>query len=438
MCGFGVSNTLGLTAVNQQCQPRGPDLTTTKVLNGVEFLHNLLHITGNVTPQPFEQDNIACVFNGEIYNYHSFGQYQSDGECIIDLYKKIGPEFVKKLDGEFALCLIDFSNNVAIISTDTFACKPLWYEFVNGKFCVASYNSQLQGLGFCHGQKLKANTTKVYDLKYSKAILQYVNFEFDITQHKNTFDDWIDAFGCSIHKRTQNTAHGMFVGMSSGYDSGAIACELEKQKINFKAYTITNNENMSVVDARYKQISNGEQFTMTREEFQHWQTHLINCEDFEYRDQYKHYNIKTDQAAVGLSAICHRANQENRRIYFSGQGADEIISDYGFGGQKIFKHSEFGGLFPQDLRGFWPWHSFWDGTQIQYLNKEEYVAGYFGIETRYPFLDRDLVQEFLWLTPQLKNSKYKSVLDEYLTRNNFPFQPSEKLGFHVADKKKKK
>ena len=140
---------------------------------------------------------------------------------------------------------------------------------------------------------------------------------------------------------------------------------------------------------------------------------------------------------MGLSAICNRANGEGRRIYFSGQGADEIISDYGFGGKKIYKHSGFGGLFPAQMNGFFPWHSFYDGTQIQYLNKEEYVAGHFGIETRYPFLDRNLVQEFLWLTHDLKNSKYKSVLDEYLSVNNFPFQAQEKRGFHVIEKGKK-
>ena len=96
----------------------------------------------------------------------------------------------------------------------------------------------------------------------------------------------------------------------------------------------------------------------------------------------------------------------------------------------IYGHSEFGGKFPDSLNGFWPWHSFYDGTQIKYLNKEEYVAGHFGIETRYPFLDKYLVQEFLWLHPRLKNSKYKSALDEYLTTNNFPFA-KEKIGFNT-------
>jgi asparagine synthetase B (glutamine-hydrolysing) len=193
-----------------------------------------------------------------------------------------------------------------------------------------------------------------------------------------------------------------------------------------------------VMNERLKKISNTEAFTMTEQEFATWKNELNNnCENFMYDDGFRNYDIKKDQASMGLSAICNRANSENRRIYFSGQGADEIISDYGFRGKKIYKHSGFGGLYPEKLEGFFPWHSFYDGTQIQYLNKEEYVAGHFGIETRYPFLDNDLVQEFLWLTPELKNSKYKSCLDAYLTRNNFPFEPSEKRGFNVVAKGKK-
>ena len=134
---------------------------------------------------------------------------------------------------------------------------------------------------------------------------------------------------------------------------------------------------------------------------------------------------------MGLAAICNRANSDKKRIYMSGQGSDEIISDYGFNGSKFYDHSEFGGNFPEDLNGFWPWRSFYDGTQIKYLNKEEYTAGHFGIEARYPFLDKDLVQEFLWLDSSLKNSKYKSALSEYLEANDFPFK-NEKIGFNAA------
>ena len=61
---------------------RGPDLTTTWQRNGLAFVHNLLHMTGSLRPQPFRSpDNgTAVVYNGEVYNADTFGgTYQSDG-----------------------------------------------------------------------------------------------------------------------------------------------------------------------------------------------------------------------------------------------------------------------------------------------------------------------------------------------------------------------
>jgi asparagine synthetase B (glutamine-hydrolysing) len=439
MCGFGVSNIPRLQSVNQFSQKRGPDLTTVKNINGIQFLHNLLHITGDLTTQPFVDNDIACVYNGEIYNHSEFGSYKSDGECLIDLYKEHGESFVNQLDGEFAICLVDFKNQKVIIAVDTFSCKPLWYEFSDSTFCIGSYNSQLTGLGFKQGQKLKANSTLVFNLKTLKQVTHYENKTFDLKQHKTSFDDWELAFSKSIEKRTLDISQGLFIGLSSGYDSGSIACELEKQHTPFKAYTITNNENSKILEQRFKLIADLESFELSSEVRNAWVESIKDeCEDFIYNDDFKKQNIKTDMASYGLCEIFHRANAVNRKIYLSGHGADEIVSDYGFDGKKIYNHSEFGGKFPKDLHGFFPWHKFYDGTQIQFLNKEEYIAGHFGIETRYPFLDNNLVQEFLWLDSKLKNSKYKSCISHYLTNNNFPVALSEKRGFNTSVPKRDK
>lgn len=432
MCSIGVTNKRGLASVNSFAQKRGPDITNVKYINDIEFLHNLLHLTGDFTPQPFIKNDIAVVFNGEIYNYLDFGSYKTDGECLIDLYESNGAEFTKLLDGEFAICLIDFAKRKIILSVDTFACKPLWYEFQDKHFGIASYKSQLVGLGFNNSKKLYANTTIVYNLDSFQIENKFLNFEFDIKQYKTNFDGWIEAFKNSISKRTKNVQYGMFLGLSSGYDSGAIACELNIQNKDFKAYTIVGPENMNIINQRVSKIKTYELINFTKLEYDTVQKDLnTNCENFSYNDRFMQYDIKKDKASIGLAAICRRAVSEGRRIYFSGQGADEIISDYGYNGHRIYLHSAFGGKFPETLSGFFPWHSFYDGTQIQYLNKEEYVAGHHGIETRYPFLDKQLVQEFLWVTAGLKNGKYKSALHEYLALNGFPFSPGEKIGFNT-------
>ena len=108
----------------------------------------------------------------------------------------------------------------------------------------------------------------------------------------------------------------------------------------------------------------------------------------------------------------------------SGQGADEIISDYSlYPNQSTFK-----GKFPDRL---FVWDNFYEGCQYSYLGKEEYVAGSHAVETRYPFLDKDSVQEFLWLKPELKNKEYKAPIAEYLRREGYPFDEGKKIGFSI-------
>ena len=434
MCSFTVTNNsdVNLDSTNYFSQKRGPDLTSIKYMNGISILHNLLHITGEKTSQPFFDDDIACVLNGEIYNFKDFGNYKSDGECLIPLYKEFGLDSAKKLDGEFAICIIDFKNSYLILANDTFACKPLWLGTNGHHWGVASYESSLQACQLTSIEKLPGNAAWKLDLHTLTELDSIQLVEFDLNQHKNSYDDWIIAFENSIRKRTQNTSQKIFLGLSAGYDSGAITCELLNQNINFKAYTILSAEDKTTIDSRHAKLNNGEIIQLSTNEYNNISLQVLNdCEDFSYNDKYKSYNIKIDKASIGLAAICSRANQDRYKIYLSGQGADEIISDYGHNGKKIYGHSSFGGLFPESLKGFWPWHSFYNGTQIQYLNKEEYIAGAYGIETRYPFLDSKLVQEFLWLSSELKNKKYKAPLDEYLNRNQFPFQQGMKTGFQA-------
>jgi hypothetical protein len=90
-------------------------------------------------------------------------------------------------------------------------------------------------------------------------------------------------------------------------------------------------------------------------------------------------------------------------------------------------------LFPDDLNGFFPWKKFYGDTQRSYLFKEEILFGHFGIESRYPLLDRELVQEFLLLSPELKNAQYKAPLAAFLQKYNYPYEPNRKRGFSARD-----
>jgi len=83
--------------------------------------------------------------------------------------------------------------------------------------------------------------------------------------------------------------------------------------------------------------------------------------------------------------------------------------------------------FQEDLSKIFPWQNFYLGTQSSYLAREESITGGFGIEGRYPFLDKAVVQEFLWLDSSLKNKTFKSPIVNFLKKYNFPYRRNRNL-----------
>jgi asparagine synthetase B (glutamine-hydrolysing) len=285
--------------------------------------------------------------------------------------------------------------------------------------------------------KFEPNTRIQIDLATMKVESKNTVFDFDLGQYNDSFYNWNIAFENSIRKRTQDIREHIFMGLSSGYDSGVIACEMMKQKVPIKYYSVLGSENKRVLNERYQLLNNVEQINITPQLRQDAVNYIKwNTEEFKYTissssSDYNEFwlSLTDDNGSGGLSVVCSHAKRDNRRIFISGSGADEIFSDYGFNGVKKYKHSNFGGFFPEKLETIFPWNSFYGSSQESYLAKDEYVAGSYGIEGRFPFLDKYVVQEFLWLRPELKNKNYKSVLYNYLQENNFPFQENEKIGF---------
>jgi asparagine synthetase B (glutamine-hydrolysing) len=427
--------------VNKLLRLRGPDNTNIIQRERFTLMHNLLSMTGAFCVQPFVQGDVACLYNGEIYNYKSFGEYKSDGEPLIDLYLKHGPAFVRQLDGEFAIILCDFKARRILISSDIFKTKPIFYSVSGGEFGCSSFRSPLEQAGHSEVQPMPANRTKVFDMDSLCQIDEFPVHEFKLEQFKSSFEDWDKAFQAAIRKRAAGVREKVFMGLSSGYDSGVICLELLRTGIPFEAYSVTGNESNEVLEQRFRRIqesSDASYRRLRKTRLQHKlnQWYVKRCTDpFRYNirstsiDYSERMQLAEDGGAIWLSYVCRQGRRSGRRIYLSGMGADEIFADYGYAGRKIAAHSNFGGLFPDDLSTIYPWNSFYGSSMESYLAKEEYVAGSYGLEARYPFLDRAVVQEFLHLSAALKNSAYKSVLHQYMTSHNFPFELQVKRGF---------
>ena len=87
-------------------------------------------------------------------------------------------------------------------------------------------------------------------------------------------------------------------------------------------------------------------------------------------------------------------------------------------------------VFDDNLSKIFPWQNFFYGAQMSYLSKEESIGGSLDLKQDI-LLDTSLVQEYLNLTPELKNSFYKAPITNFLEINNYSYRPgSNKSGFN--------
>ena len=104
------------------------------------------------------------------------------------------------LDGEFAIAIIDFENDKLIMVNDTFATKPLWFQKDDNRFTISSYQSSIQLSGYERGMKLHGNSGLEFRLSTMEQLRSIKFTDFDIKQHKNTYDGWIEAFEIRYEK----------------------------------------------------------------------------------------------------------------------------------------------------------------------------------------------------------------------------------------------
>ena len=104
----------------------------------------------------------------------------------------------------------------------------------------------MKRLGFINIKKLEPNSTKVFSLNDFSLIEENPVFNFNLDQNIDSFERWIKAFQDAIKKGPMELEKKVFIGLSGGYDSGAIAKELDNQRVNFKGYSIIGKESKKV------------------------------------------------------------------------------------------------------------------------------------------------------------------------------------------------
>lgn len=418
-------------------QRRGPDKSTVEKGENFVAIHTLLSMTGLRT-QPIITPKSMLVFNGEVYNdFKKYSNDYNDADFIVRQFEKNGLNAFKEFDGEFAVALYSKNTNKLLLATDPFATKPLYFKLGKNFCLVGSYETTLQVAGAKDGiQQIPSNRLVQIDLSRFKVIKTTHINNFDFSKQTNkSFKKWTKAFQKALIKRTFNTKHRAYVSLSSGHDSGLIAAELINLKIPFHAYIMTYLEDQEIINQRIKLLkANNISFDIVKPTKEEWQKmkrfvknyidpYLLVNPDSTFQN-YDDPRIHMIPGTISGSIISEKARSENRLISLSGQGGDEIYADY---------YNEYTYSRMSELKGNWqninsPWKNFSGGWNKVFLGATERVSGLFGVEARYPFLDFEVVQEFLNLDPKLKAKYYKSPMTNRMMELDFPFH-FKKFGF---------
>ena len=316
---------------------RGPD--TSKLINidnNVFGFHRLaINDLSYSGMQPFINDDIYLICNGEIYNYKSLKKKyflntksNSDCEVIIYLYKLLGIEKTcKLLDGVFSFVLYDKNKDITYVARILFGVRPLFIGYtIESELFVCSelkgiYDKCVYVKQFTPGTYLEYKDRDNYSLnKY------YQNdFKLNLCQPQ----DFI--LSCIKNKLTQSVKKRLLsdrpIGalLSGGLDSSlvcGIICKLYKEKnIENKLKTFSIGIK-GATDLDYAQ---------NVADYIGSQHHTIECteEDFLKAISDVIYNIEsydttTVRASVGNYLVA-KYIKENTDIVvvFNGDGSDE-------------------------------------------------------------------------------------------------------------------
>jgi asparagine synthase (glutamine-hydrolysing) len=135
---------------------------------------SIIDLSSGTMPLSNEDGRYWIVFNGEIFNYlelkadlekkgHRFRTH-SDTEVIVHLYEEYGPDFLSRLNGQFAIAIWDRVSRELFLARDRVGIRPLFYAEVGQSFV---FGSEIKALMEFPGLDLKLSP---------RALRQYFTF----------------------------------------------------------------------------------------------------------------------------------------------------------------------------------------------------------------------------------------------------------------------
>ena len=410
-----------LKSIMQEFEHRGEEnyrYETIKVDDKVSFgIHRLGIVDEHNGMQPFTNGKLISIFNGEIYNHSDLKKLLSkdfnfksncDSETVLFSYKKWGNDFVKYLDGMFAIAIFDTNEKTLIMARDPMGIKPLYYSSLDdGGFVFAS---EIKGL---------ATITSVKEIKeLSPGTIWNKNIEHKYFvlppwrdyqgENINLCLDMLELFLRDSVRRHINIGEKKVASLlSGGIDSSLITYFAAQISPEVVAYTLASPNNTSNDLESAKVLCN-----------QHNINHIIvrpNEKDMKnfYLDKGVYMTESFDPVlvrnAVSYHFLCRQVVKDGFKYCLNGEGADELFGGYDFINEVSF-----------DLHDKLIWHSL-SIIHNTYLQMADRASMFATLEARVPYMDVGFVKFALSLPANLRLYEgLNKVALRKIARNKLP------------------
>ena len=415
-------------------QHRGPDWSGVAELAGSLLLHNRLAIVDPESgDQPFtykpaaaaagritcEWEGWTCAANGEIYNHEALRaklaptsfpfKTKSDCEVLIPMFLEHGPEFVKELDGQFAFLIAgaQLHDSSFLAARDPVGINPLYWghtedgalAFSSEMKCLETFCVQFQVFppGHYLTKELYESGTgpvKFADVPSTWAVRLAKDESAGATTLNNSADirpKLKEALVRAVEKRLMSDVP-WGVLLSGGLDSSLIAA-LAVRAVNEsnesggthlggtgamkKVHTFSIGLVGSPDLAAARKVAD---FLGT----EHHEYTFTVKDGLDAVDQVVYhletYDVTTVRASTPMFLMARKIKSLGIKMVFSGEGADEIFAGYLYFHKAPTAHE----LHKELVRKTQQLHLF------DCLRANKALAAW-GVEGRFPFLDRDVL-----------------------------------------------
>ncbi len=404
MCGiagcFGVKDTETVSKMLDALPHRGPDDRGMHMFGNGVFGHTRLSIVDiKKGHQPIlaNDGRTGIVCNGEIYNFESIRKglvdrysfkTKSDSETALHLYQEKGPEFLKELDGMFALAIFDGDD--LLLARDPIGIKPLYYGYVKGKLYFASELGAMSLAGVDEVHEFPAG----HYFTPQEGFVQFYKIP-EIQDHILTDVDEAcelirKTFISAVNKRLladKEIPVGSFC--SGGLDSSLVAAiaaeeipELHTFVVGMKDEFGEESDDLKASRIAAKHIgSTHHELVFTEDEYYEVLPTVIK--------KLETYDPSLVRCAVPCYFTCKLA-ADYVTVVLTGEGADELFSGYHY-----MKN------FPMNLQNKEARRCIGNLHNIN-LQRADRMGMLFGLELRVPFLDVSMIDLAMKIPPELK------------------------------------